>query len=276
MQCRIAAIPRCLMPMPALPPFLTAAWRRPLLLSWPIPADALLPLLPAGLALDCWQGRAWISLVGLCFADTRIFGIPAWPRRYAEVNLRFYVRRTVADDAAAGYDAPGYGAPDDNRPAPGVVFIRQIVPHRITAFAARRLYGEPFVHRPVQCQTDPAGAVAYRWRGAGAAAATGRRWHTFQARPSAVADAPPAVAAPGSLDEFLTARYWGYHGKPGGTTRAYQLTRSPWLLQPAAARIDADLTSEYGAVLAAAMSRPPASALLASDCRARIRLPRRL
>ena len=256
------------------PPFLTAAWRRPLLLSWPIPADALLPLLPAGLALDCWQGCAWISLVGLCFADTRIFGIPAWPRRYAEVNLRFYVRRTAADDYAPDDD---YDASDCRRPAPGVVFIRQIVPHRITAFAARRLYGEPFVHRPVQCQTDPAGAVAYRWRGAGAAAGTGRRWHTFQARPSAVADAPPAVAAPGSLDEFLTARYWGYRGKPGGTTRAYQLTRSPWLLQPAAAaRIDADLTAEYGAVLADAMSRPPASALLASDCRARIRLPRRL
>ena len=252
------------MPMP----FLTAAWRRPLLLSWPVPSDALRPLLPAGLTLDCWQGSAWISLVGLCFADTRICGIPAWPRRYAEVNLRFYVRPT----------APGYDVSDDNRPAPGVVFLRQIVPHRITALAARRLYGEPFVQRPVRCQTDPSGALTYQWRGAGA----GGRWHTFQAQPPALTDALPALAAPGSLDEFLTARYWGYNGKPGGPTRAYQLTRPPWLLQPAAAaRIDADLTAEYGigehgAALAAAMSRPPASALLASDCRARIRLPRRL
>ena len=262
------------MPMSFPPPFLTAAWRRPLLLSWHIPADALLPLLPAGLALDCWQGRAYVSLVGLCFADTRIFGIPAWPRRYAEVNLRFYVRRTAADDYAPDDD---YDASDCRRPAPGVVFIRQIVPHRITAVAARRLYGEPFVHRPVQCLTDPSGAVAYRWRGAG----VGGRWHIFQAQPSAIADAPPAAAAPGSLDEFLTARYWGYNGKPGGPTRAYQLTRSPWRLQPAVAHIDADLTAEYGIgeygdALAAAMSRPPASALLASDCRARIRLPRRL
>ena len=251
-----------------MPPFLTANWRRPLLLSWPVPPAALLPLLPAGLTLDCWQGSAWLSLVGLCFDDTRIYGIPAWPRRYPEVNLRFYVRPIAADDAA-----------------PGVVFLRQIVPHRITAVAARRLYGEPFVQRPVRCQTDPSGALTYQWRSANTdvtAAATGQRWHTFQAWPSADAATPPALAAPGSLDEFLTARYWGYNGKPAGLARAYQLTRPPWRLQPAAAtRIDADLTSEYGsgehaAALAAAMSRPPASALLASDCRARIHRPRRL
>ena len=260
-----------------MPPFLTANWRRPLLLSWPIPPAALLPLLPAGLTLDCWQGNAWISLVGLCFDDTRIYGIPAWPRRYAEVNLRFYVRPTAPDDD----DAPGCDdASDDNRPAPGVVFLRQIVSHRITALAARRLYGEPFLQRPVRCQTDPSGALTYQWRNANSDA--GARWHTFQAQPSADADDPPALPAPGSLDEFLTARYWGYNGKPAGPTRAYQLTRPPWRLQPAAAtRIDADLTSEYGtcehaAALAAAMSRPPASALLASDCRARIHRPRRL
>ena len=269
------------MPIPFPPPFLTANWRRPLLLSWPIPPAALRPLLPAGLTLDCWQGRPWISLVGLCFDDTRIYGIPAWPRRYPEVNLRFYVRPTPP-----GYDASDDDnhTPDDNRPAPGVVFLRQIVPHRITAVAARRLYGEPFVQRPVRCQTDPSGALTYQWRRANsdAAAATGQRWHAFQAWPSADADAPPALAAPGSLDEFLTARYWGYNGKPAGPTRAYQLTRPPWRIQPAAAtRIDADLTSEYGtgehaAALAAAMSCPPASALLASDCRARIHRPRRL
>ena len=253
-------------------PFLTALWRRPLLLSWPAPDAALLPLLPAGLCLDRWQGRAYISLVGICFADTRVWGLPAYPRCYAQVNLRFYVRRR-----------------DAGIPAPGVVFIRQIVPHRITAGAARILYGEPFALRPVVCAITPpgsgisdaggnssGGSVAYRWQDANG------RWHSFRATvPTATAGDCDAdadgLAAPGSLADFLTARYWGYNGKPHGPTRAYRVTRSPWRLQPAAAvATDSDFAAEYGPALPAAMSGPPVSALLADGGRARIHLPRRL
>ena len=256
-------------------PFLTALWRRPLLLSWPAPDAALLPLLPAGLCLDRWQGNAYISLVGIGFADTRVWGLPAYPRRYAQVNLRFYVRRR-----------------DTGCPAPGVVFIRQIVPHRITAAAARILYGEPFTRRPVVCEIAPpgsgisdaggngsGGSVAYRWQDANG------RWRSFRASAPSVAGAGDCygdvnrngVAAPGSLADFLTARYWGYNGKPDGPTRAYRVTRSPWRLQPGAAvATDVDFAAEYGPALAAAMSGPPASALLAAGGRARIHLPRRL
>ena len=246
-------------------PFLTALWRRPLLLSWPAPDAALLPRLPAGLCLDRWQGNAYISLVGIGFADTRVFGLPAYPRRYAQVNLRFYVRRQ-----------------DAGCPAPGVVFIRQIVPHRLTATAARILYGEPFAQHPVVCAIAPpdsddgSGSVAYRWQDANG------RWHSFRATvPTATAGDCDAdadgLAAPGSLADFLTARYWGYNGKPHGPTRAYRVTRSPWRLQPAvAAATDADFAAEYGPALATAMSGPPASALLADGGRARIHLPRRL
>ena len=253
-------------------PFLTACWRHPLLLSWPAPDAALLPLLPAGLCLDRWQGNAYISLVGIGFADTRVWGLPAYPRRYAQVNLRFYVRRR-----------------DAGCPAPGVVFIRQIVPHRITASAARILYGEPFARHPVVCAIAPpdnddgSGSVAYRWQGANG------RWHTFRASPPSMVPSGAGagdcygdvnrdgLAAPGSLADFLTARYWGYNGKPHGPTRAYRVTRSPWRLQPAAAvATDSDFAAEYGPALAAAMSGPPASALLADGGRARIHLPRRL
>ena len=111
-----------------MPAALTANWINPLLFSWPVDDAVLEPLLPSGLVIDHWQGRAYISLVGLRFEGLRVFGVPVLPRRYDEVNLRFYVRR------------PGDG--DEERP--GVVFIRQIVPHRLTALAAQVMYGEPF------------------------------------------------------------------------------------------------------------------------------------
>ena len=237
------------------PALLAAHWQNPALLSWAIADAALEPLLPPGLAIDRWQDRAYISLVGLVFDRVRVLGIPALPRRYGEVNLRFYVRRPNA-----GSD-----------PAPGVVFIRQTVPHRLTAYLARRVYGEPFAVRPVRCQAaatgDAAGAgrrrVAYSWH-------SGGQWHTFRA----ATDAAPARARAGSLEEFLTARYWGYNGKPGRRARAYRLSRPEWTLQRATAwELDADLAAEYGPRLAQAMSAAPASALLASGGPAQVHRP---
>ena len=237
------------------PGLLAAHWEDPALLSWAVADAALEPLLPGGLAIDRWEGSAYISLVGLVFDRVRVLGLPFPPRRYGEVNLRFYVRR-----ADAGGD-----------PAPGVVFIRQIVPHRVTAWAARRLYGEPFAVGPVRCGAAATGykaggsgrRVEYSWR-------RGGRWHTFRVE----TDAAPARAGAGTLEEFLTARYWGYNGKPGGGARGYRLTRPEWTLQRATAwGPDGDLAAEYGPRLGDAMSGAPASALLASGGPARVHWP---
>ena len=238
-----------------MPAALTANWINPLLFSWPVDDAVLDPLLPAGLAIDHWQGRAYISLVGLRFEGLRVFGIPVLPRRYDEVNLRFYVRR------------PGDG--DDARP--GVVFIRQLVPHRLTALAARVMYGEPFETAPVghefhgcdAARTDLAACVAYHWE------ARGHRQRFW-----ASADGGPMDTAPGSLEEFLTARYWGYNGKTGAGVRAYCLTRPAWQVSRASQwGIDCDFNEVGGSRLAEAMGKAPASVLLATGSRTAISLP---
>ncbi|HTG49386.1 MAG TPA: DUF2071 domain-containing protein, partial [Gemmatimonadales bacterium] len=76
-----------------------------------MPDEALAPHLPPGLALDRWEGHAFVSLVAFDFLDTRVGGIP-WPgfTAFPEVNLRFYVRE------------------GDRR---GVVFIAELVPSRM-------------------------------------------------------------------------------------------------------------------------------------------------
>ena len=241
-----------------MPAALTANWINPLLFSWPVDDAVLEPLLPSGLVIDRWQGRAYLSLVGLRFESLRIFGIPAIPRRYAEVNLRFYARRPADGDAAQ----------------PGVVFIRQIVPHRLTAWLARSLYGEPFTaawtgHQFSGLQSDESELrrrVAYHWQHAG-------RPQRFWAE----SDRTPAYAAPGSLAEFLTARHWGYNRNPVGRARAYQLTRPAWTLRDATHwGLDCDTTEIYGSSFGAIMEKPPASVLLASGSPARVHLPRRL
>src|SRR4051812_23124769 len=76
--------------------FLTAEWRHLLMINYVVDPAALAPLVPAGTELDLWQGRAYVSVVGFRFLNTRVLGIPVpFHRNFDEVNLRFYVRRSV-------------------------------------------------------------------------------------------------------------------------------------------------------------------------------------
>lgn len=215
-------------------------------------------MVPPGLVLDKWHGSSYISLVGLRFARVRIFGVPTPQRAYDEVNLRFYVRREAID----------------GMPAPGVVFVRQLVPHRLTALAARLVYGEPFDMRPTGhrfsgLDTDPAAlpsCVAYHWGSPGNRAAF---WAESTCRPYNVME--------GSLEDFLTRRYWGYNGKPGTRTGAYHLSRLDWQVrQTSRWGTDGDLSTICGGRFAETMRHAPASALLATGSRAAISLPERL
>lgn len=240
--------------------FLSADWQNIVILSWPVDAALLRPYLPSGLEIDCYDGAAYISAVGLTVANSRVAGIPAGPRRYRQVNFRFYARRAAADGSRQ----------------PGVVFIQQLVPYRTIALAARLLYREPFQYAAIPDDGASASGgrrrIAYRWRCNGL---TAELWA------ESISAAPAEFAAPGSLEEFLTARYWGYHGVGGGL-REYPVRREPWRLQTAAdggfinpAAIT-DAMMDNGGAIAAALSKPPAAALMArAGGAAQIGWPRR-
>lgn len=49
-------------------PFLTAEWRHLLMLNYEVDPALLHPLVPAGTELDCWQGRALVSVVAFRFS----------------------------------------------------------------------------------------------------------------------------------------------------------------------------------------------------------------
>src|SRR5262249_15991609 len=111
-------------------PFLTATWSNLFLATYVAPTELLEPRLPPGTTLDALQGNGFVSVVAFEFLDTRVGGV-AWPgyRNFAELNLRFYVRR------------------GDER---GVVFVREFVPQRVVAWLARRLYNEPYLAAPLR------------------------------------------------------------------------------------------------------------------------------
>ncbi|WP_211341537.1 YqjF family protein [Myceligenerans xiligouense] len=167
--------------------FLTAEWRRLVMLSYDIDPDVLRPLVPRGVVLDTWDGRTLVSMVGFEFLDTRLLGVPVpFHRDFDEINLRFYVRRDTAEG-----------------PRRGVVFVKEIVPRPALAAVARIAYGERYVSRPMRHRIDlsddgvtPAGLVGYAWYDGGT-------WHRLHATTTGEAR-PPAA---GSQEEFVTEHY---------------------------------------------------------------------
>lgn len=219
-------------------PFLTAAWRNLVMLTFAVDPVALIDRVPPGTVLDSWHGQTFVSLVGFQFLDTKVLGVPVpFHQDFEEVNLRFYVRRATDDGMRAG-----------------VVFLCEVVPRPVVGNMARLLYREPYVVVPMRSKvsTDPAPEAEYQWQ-------MRDRWYALAAR----AEGTPAEAAPGSLEEFLTERHWGYNGEAGKDTLEYRVDHPRWRLWHARdVRFDVNIEALCGAELARQVRRP-VSALVA-------------
>ena len=230
-----------------------ARWRDIVILSWPTEDDLLLPYLPPGMEIDRWDDEPYISLVCLRMERLRVFGIPAIPRSFSEVNLRFYVRPQQPDDTRRG-----------------VVFLRQLVSSRLVALGGRIMFRESMSFAPVRHEMVPDRATAghdfrigYSWTDRGDAA-------TVRATPGG----DPFVAQSGSLEEFLTARHWGYNNQSTERVRSYRIAREPWKLNPVSnAELQSDVEHRWAGPFADVMSAPPSSALFVSSSDASVHLP---
>lgn len=231
-------------------PFLTAEWRFLAMLNWEVERPLLQPLVPAGTELDDWNGRLYASVVGFLFRNTRVLGVAVpFHADFEEVNLRFYVRRKT-----------------DRGFRRGVVFVKELVPHRLVAWVARRVYHENYVAVPmahdVALRSDgsPARAV-YAWTHAGVEG----RLHLAAGPGLRSLDA-------GSVEEFLAEHYYGYVRQPDGATLEYAVEHPPWLIWPAEeAGLEADVRSLYGDRFVSALGRPPDVAFLAAGSAIRVR-----
>lgn len=223
-------------------PFLTANWLNLLMLNYVCPAELLVPYLPNGVELDTWDSQTLISVVGFMFTETKVRGvvIPGHVD-FAEVNLRFYVRRVMPDGELRR----------------GVVFIRELVPKQLVATVARTIYDEPYQRVPltheVNLREETGGAVTYRW-------GYGENQIAITGTVSGLAE--PLQA--GSQEEFITEHYWGYTKRKNGTTSEYQVLHPRWdIWKCDSASIKGDTTQYYGAHFAEILKRDPVSALIA-------------
>jgi uncharacterized protein len=221
--------------------FLSAEWRDLVMLNYEIDLDLVAPYVPRGTELDCFDGKAFVSLVGFQFLRTKLFGFVPLPfhTNFEEVNLRFYVRRHEGGELRRG-----------------VVFIREIVPRLAVAHVARLAYGENYISCAMshKIRANVTGIAAeYRWR-------AGSEWCSLRAQ----ASGGPAYAAEGSIEQFITEHYWGYSAQRDGSCMGYHVSHVPWKVwSSTSASFDGDAESLYGRELGCVLRRKPDSAFIA-------------
>jgi uncharacterized protein YqjF (DUF2071 family) len=213
-------------PVPARPWAMWQVWSDLLFAHWPIPAAVMAAALPPGLTLDTWEGEAWLGIVPFRMPTLHIRSAPNIPpfTYLTETNVRTYVH-------VGGL--------------PGVYFFSLDADNPITVQTARTWFHLPYYNARFACDfMRPDGSVRYTMR------RTDRR-----ARPGALEMdyrpvGPAQLATPGSLADWLTARYALYVPDQRGRVARGEVAHAPWPLAPAEAEMRVNsLAASHGFTL---------------------------
>jgi uncharacterized protein YqjF (DUF2071 family) len=186
-------------------------WYDLLFMHWPVKTDALHRYIPPTLAIDTFEGSAWIGVVPFGMRRVAPRLIPPLPylSAFPEINVRTYV-------SAEG--------------KPGVWFFSLDAGNPIAVEAARDAFHLPYYNAQMTCHPTRE-TVQYSsirtHRNAAPAAFQG------QYRPTG----PAYLSTPGSLESWLTERYCLYAANRRGALWRSDIHHRQWPLQPAEAEI---------------------------------------
>jgi uncharacterized protein YqjF (DUF2071 family) len=212
-------------------------------------ADTVRSLLPDGLDVDTFEGRAWVGLIPFSMRDVGLPRLPAVPYlgSFPEINVRTYVVRGGV---------------------PGVWFFSLDVSRLLPALVARIGYRLPYCW----------GSASHTIAGSTATTDVRRRWPVRGPRGDAastrieIAIGEP-LAEPTEFDHWASAR-WGLYSRGFGRRLMYAPVEHPrWPLRAATlASLDDSLITAAG--LPAPTGEP--RCLFSSGVPVRIGLPRRV
>jgi uncharacterized protein YqjF (DUF2071 family) len=126
---------------PERPVVMYQSWRSLLFLHWEFPPEQVRPLVPAGLDLDLFEGRAYVGLVPFTMKGVRPVVLPPVPGTGAfhETNVRTYVHRDGRD--------------------PAVYFFSLDAASALAVIGARALFSLPYHHARMRLDRDPDGTL---------------------------------------------------------------------------------------------------------------------
>ena len=202
--------------------FLTAEWRKLILINYAVDKEILEKYLPPFTVLDDWNGKHYVSIVGFMFLNTKLKGLKVpFHGNFEEVNLRFYVKYN-----------------DNGEWKRGAVFISEIVPKPAITFIANTIYKESYRTLPMKhkwTETNEHLTVEYAWKNV--------NWNKF----SVTANPTSEVIPLNSDADFITEHYWGYTKIGKNVTSEYGVGHPRWETYPISAyEIEIDFEKNYG------------------------------
>lgn len=192
-------------------------WKELLFAHWSFDPERIRPLVPPALELDVRDGRAWLGIVPFRMADTAPRGLPALPggpSNFLELNVRTYVR---------------------HRGKPGVWFLSLDADSWSAVRLARATFRLPYHDARMSQRRESAGGA--EWidyyservhRGVGPGVFRGRYRGLGALAPS----------EPGTLEHWLTERYFLASLGRDGAPRFGEIHHDAWPLQRAEAEIE--------------------------------------
>lgn len=219
--------------------FLQAEWKNLIMANYEVNAEVLKPFLPRYTALDHYEGKTFVSLVGFMFANTRVLGVRVpFHINFEEVNLRFYVKHQDKDEEKRG-----------------VVFIKEIVPKAAISFIANTLYREKYCTMPMlsSCKHEEELRLSYKWK-------FNKKWNAIEA----VAESVAIPIDAGSEEEFIAEHYYGYSKYSALKTFEYKVAHPRWNVYPVKEYfIDCDFEGLYGTAFSFLKTATPSSVFVA-------------
>jgi uncharacterized protein YqjF (DUF2071 family) len=193
-------------------------WCDLLFMHWPLPYDTLRAVVPEALPLDTFDGAAWIGVVPFHMRGVRPRWAPPlpWLSAFPELNVRTYVSL-------------------DGKP--GIWFFSLDAGNPVAVEVARRWFKLPYFNARMTC-VQRGGWIEYGCRRVHAGAPPAALSMRYRPRGELF------VAAPGTLEYFLTARYCLYTVEPGDAVRRLEIDHVPWPLQPAEAEVAVNTMTE--------------------------------
>jgi uncharacterized protein YqjF (DUF2071 family) len=201
-------------------------WHDLLFAHWPLDAALVRSLVPEPLAVDVFEGRAWVAVVPFRMSGIRLRLLPPVPgaAAFPEINLRTYVA---------------------HQGRPGVFFLSLDATNPLAVWTARRYFRLPYYRARMSCRSQGE-RVAYESR------RIHRGFPAVGFHGSYGPVGPAAEPRRGSLEHWLTERYCLYTSGGDGRLRIGEIVHDPWPLQPAEARIEHnDLAAPFGLDLSA-------------------------
>jgi uncharacterized protein len=223
-----------------MPIFLKAKWENIIMANYPVAAAVLKPYLPKGVALDLYNGKAYVSLVGFMFKDTSLFNIPI-PRlgTFEEINLRFYVTRKEGITIKRG-----------------VVFINETIPYKAVAWVANKLYKEHYTAVPTKHSwhiNNEIKDINYQWK-------LNNEWNNIQV--CALNKSDSIIKE--SFEEYIFEHYFGYTKINENVTEEYKITHPRWKINKVITKeVNCNFSEMYGAAFKHLSTVEPDSVFIA-------------